>query len=181
MDIGLRMLNYETRSYRPLAMMDDISISKREWRQLKMIDARTDSSEEDEDEDAYPDDPVISLLIQPLPLGVYRMLRNVETTLDQLQSTMGFTDDDLDEVREMVVGQDWRWLVATFIVSIMHSWFSFLAFKNDVGFWKGRTNVEGLSVRSQWSNFICSTIIFLNIWESRGTAVSYTHLRANET
>ena len=28
MDIGLRMLNYETRSYRPLAMMDDISISK---------------------------------------------------------------------------------------------------------------------------------------------------------
>ena len=172
MDIGLRMLNYETRSYRPLAMMDDISISKREWRQLKMIDARTDSSEEDEDEDAYPDDPVISLLIQPLPLGVYRMLRNVETTLDQLQSTMGFTDDDLDEVREMVVGQDWRWLVATFIVSIMHSWFSFLAFKNDVGFWKGRTNVEGLSVRSQWSNFICSTIIFLNIWESRGTASS---------
>ena len=49
---------------------------------------------------------------------------------------------------------------------------SFLAFKNDVGFWKGRTNVEGLSVRSQWSNFICSTIIFLNIWESRGTASS---------
>ena len=85
---------------------------------------------------------------------------------------MCFTDDDLDEVREMVVGQDWRWLVATFVVSIMHSWFSFLAFKNDVGFWKGRTNVEGLSVRSQWSNFICSTIIFLNIWESRGTASS---------
>ena len=32
--------------------------------------------------------------------------------------------------------------------------------------------MEGLSVRSQWSNFICSTIIFLNIWESRGTASS---------
>lgn len=171
LDIGLRMLNYRTRAYRPLAMMDDISISKREWRQLKMIDeAGTDSSEEDEE--AYPDDPVISLNIQPLPLGVYRILRNVETTLGQLQSTMGFTDDDLDEVREMVVGQDWRWLVATFVVSIMHSWFSFLAFKNDVGFWKGRTNLEGLSVRSQWSNFVCSTIIFLNIWESRGTASS---------
>jgi hypothetical protein len=171
LDIGLRMLNYQTRAYRPLAMMDDISISKREWRQLKMIDeAGTDSSEEDEE--AYPDDPVISLNIQPLPLGVYRILRNVETTLGQLQSTMGFTDDDLDEVREMIVGQDWRWLVATFVVSIMHSWFSFLAFKNDVGFWKGRTNLEGLSVRSQWSNFVCSTIIFLNIWESRGTASS---------
>jgi hypothetical protein len=171
LDIGLRMLNYQTRAYRPLAMMDDISISKREWRQLKMIEeAGTDSSEEDEE--AYPDDPVISLNIQPLPLGVYRILRNVETTLGQLQSTMGFTDDDLDEVREMVVGQDWRWLVATFVVSIMHSWFSFLAFKNDVGFWKGRTNLEGLSVRSQWSNFVCSTIIFLNIWESRGTASS---------
>ena len=170
MDIGLRMLNYKTRAYRPLAMMDDISISKKEWRQLKMIDLEGDSLEEDDE--TYPDDPIIALNIQPLPLGVFRILRNVEATLDQLQTTMGFTDDDLDEVREMVVGQDWRWLVATFVVSIMHSWFSFLAFKNDVGFWKGRTNVEGLSVRSQWSNFICSTIIFLNIWDSRGTASS---------
>ena len=45
-------------------MMDDISISKKEWRQLKMIDLEGDSLEEDDE--TYPDDPIIALNIQPL-------------------------------------------------------------------------------------------------------------------
>jgi hypothetical protein len=173
MDIGIQLLSLNKRTYRPLATIDDVSISKREWRQLKLNSKNKNNTEaEEEKEEAVIANPIIKLHLQPLPVGIYRMIRNMAMTLDQLSTTMGFTEEDLDEVREMVVGQDWRWLVATFVVGLMHSWFSFLAFKNDVGFWKGRTNVEGLSVRSQWSNFVCSTIIFLNIWESRGTASS---------
>ena len=67
MDIGLRMLNYKTRVYRPLAMMDDISISKKEWRQLKMIDLEGDSLEEDDE--TYPDDPIIAEYTTALPVS----------------------------------------------------------------------------------------------------------------
>ena len=38
-----------------------------------------------------------------------------------------------------------------------------LAFKNDIGFWKKKSNLEGLSVRSQWSSFVCQLIIFANL------------------
>jgi hypothetical protein len=38
---------------------------------------------------------------------------------------------------------------------------SFLAFKNDVGFWKGRESVAGLSSRSVVFHAFASTVIFL--------------------
>ena len=45
----------------------------------------------------------------------------------------------------------------------LDSRFAFLAFKNDIGFWKKKSNLEGLSVRTQWSSFVCQLIIFLNL------------------
>ena len=37
-------------------------------------------------------------------------------------------------------------LALTMAVSMLHSVFDFLAFKNDIGFWKDKKNVQGLSV-----------------------------------
>ena len=37
-------------------------------------------------------------------------------------------------------------LGATIVVTLLHSVFEFLAFKNDIQFWKTRENLEGLSV-----------------------------------
>ena len=46
-------------------------------------------------------------------------------------------------------------LAITFFVSILHSVFDMLAFKNDIGFWRGKKNVEGLSVRTVAINCVC--------------------------
>ena len=46
-------------------------------------------------------------------------------------------------------------LALTFAVSLLHSVFDVLAFKNDIGFWKGKKNVEGLSVRTILINCFC--------------------------
>ena len=75
------------------------------------------------------------------------------------------SESDLDELKEMFTGQDWRYLALTFGVSILHSWFAFLAFKNDIGFWKQKSNLEGLSVRTQWTSFVCQLIIFANLMD----------------
>ncbi len=47
----------------------------------------------------------------------------------------------------------------TYAVSMLHALFAFLAFKNDIGFWKKRESVRGMSARSVIGNAICSVII----------------------
>jgi hypothetical protein len=39
-------------------------------------------------------------------------------------------------------------LALTYLVSFLHIIFSFLAFKNDVGFWRGKQNYAGISSRT---------------------------------
>lgn len=43
----------------------------------------------------------------------------------------------------------------TFCVSLLHTVFDMLAFKNDIGFWKNNKSMEGLSARSVLINAFC--------------------------
>lgn len=52
-------------------------------------------------------------------------------------------------------------LVLTMIVSLAHSVLEFLAFKNDIHFWKDRDSVRGISVRSLFIQAGMSIIVFL--------------------
>eukprot|EP01126_Amoeba_proteus_P064821 TRINITY_DN9121_c0_g1_i8.p1 TRINITY_DN9121_c0_g1~~TRINITY_DN9121_c0_g1_i8.p1 ORF type:complete len:261 (+),score=65.29 TRINITY_DN9121_c0_g1_i8:235-1017(+) len=57
-----------------------------------------------------------------------------------------------------------------YVISMFHILFSFLAFKNEIGFWHGRENVAGLSRRSLIGNAIFVVIIFLYLWDTPGTS-----------
>ena len=57
-------------------------------------------------------------------------------------------------------------LAVTFIVSLLHSAFDFLAFKNDIHFWKGRKNFEGLSVRSVIANTVIQLVVLLYLCDN---------------
>jgi hypothetical protein len=103
--------------------------------------------------------------VRPLNIGLFRMMSQMVHSMDMMQNNFGMSESDLDELKEMFTGQDWRYLALTFGVSILHSWFAFLAFKNDIGFWKQKSNLEGLSVRTQWTSFVCQLIIFANLMD----------------
>ena len=47
------------------------------------------------------------------------------------------------------------YLALTFAVSVLHSVFDMLAFKNDIGFWKDKKSVEGLSIKTILINCGC--------------------------
>ena len=66
-----------------------------------------------------------------------------------LSGLMGEEEDDQDQdsVKEVFLETNIYLLVCTFVISIVHSVFEFLAFKNDIQFWKERKTTEGLSVR----------------------------------
>ena len=139
-------------AYAPLVMPDDVTTPRREYVELSA--------------DATRDDPTIALKIQSMHIGLFRLTHQMQSSLRMMSESFGMTESDLDDVKELFTGHDWRWMAATFVVSLLHSWFAFLAFKHDVWFWKKKSNLEGLSVRTQWSSFACQAIIFANLLDT---------------
>ncbi len=63
-------------------------------------------------------------------------------------------EGESDEFKRVLLEGNPYFLALTFSVSLLHSVFDFFAFKNDIGFWKNKKSVEGLSVRSIGLNAI---------------------------
>ncbi len=58
------------------------------------------------------------------------------------------SENDMDDMKALLTETN-PWLLAlTFAVSMVHTVFDVLAFKNDVQFWRGRTNFEGVGYLS---------------------------------
>lgn len=59
---------------------------------------------------------------------------------------MGVAASETDEMKRMFLETNSILLGITFFVSLLHSVFDFLAFKNDIEFWRKRKDMEGLSL-----------------------------------
>merc|ERR1719309_68372 len=94
-----------------------------------------------------------------------QQLRN---KFNMLAGMMGEEEDDQDQdsVKEAFLETNIYLLVLTFVVSIVHSVFEFLAFKNDIQFWNNRKSLEGLSVRSVFFNVFQSLIVLLYVLDN---------------
>ncbi|KAE8706787.1 Transmembrane CLPTM1 family protein isoform 2 [Hibiscus syriacus] len=57
-------------------------------------------------------------------------------------------------------------LAITMVVSLLHSVFDFLAFKNDIQFWNKNKSMEGLSAKSVVVSFLCQLIVFLYLLDN---------------
>ena len=79
--------------------------------------------------------------------------------------TMGFTDKDTDEVKGIFADTNLVLLLVTFGVSTVHLLFDFLAFKNDVNFWRGKKTVEGLSRKTILWRAFSQSVIFLYLMD----------------
>ncbi|RZF36720.1 hypothetical protein LSTR_LSTR005033 [Laodelphax striatellus] len=75
-------------------------------------------------------------------------------------------DDDQDSIKEALLDTSPYLLGATVIVSILHSVFELLAFKNDIQFWNNRKSLEGLSVRMVFFNVFQSVVILLYVFDN---------------
>nr|CAG4646119.1 EOG090X032C [Macrothrix elegans] len=78
----------------------------------------------------------------------------------------GEMDEDQDSLKEAMLDTNPYLLGMTFVVSVVHSIFEFLAFKNDIQFWRHRESLEGLSVRSVFFNVFQSTIVLLYVLDN---------------
>jgi hypothetical protein len=80
-------------------------------------------------------------------------------------------DGEADEVKRIFLEGNPYLLGLTMFVSLLHTVFDFLAFKNDIGFWKENKSMEGLSARSIVINAFCQLVIFLYLLDSETSMV----------
>jgi hypothetical protein len=59
------------------------------------------------------------------------------------------------------------YLALTFSVSLLHTAFDMLAFKNDIGFWKDNKSMKGLSARTIVIQAACQLVVFLYLLDNR--------------
>ncbi|CAH8542426.1 unnamed protein product [Dicrocoelium dendriticum] len=115
----------------------------------------------------FPEMP-FSVSIKPQTIGKFRLRCMLGSMAEQLRS-YGFRSKDIDEVRQLLVDTNFYFLLTTMFVSVFHLLFDFLAFKNDISFWRKMKNTTGLSTRTVVWRFLSSLIIFLHLREERSS------------
>ncbi|GMR61719.1 hypothetical protein PMAYCL1PPCAC_31914 [Pristionchus mayeri] len=113
----------------------------------------------------------ISFTYQPLSMFKFQMyasqqMKNKWSSMIGGDLMQDDSDDDQDALKQALIETNPILLAVTVIVSLLHTVFEFLAFKNDIQFWKNKKNVEGLSVRSVVWGVFQSLVVFLYICDN---------------
>lgn len=103
----------------------------------------------------------VSFSFSPQSFWKFQMLSQFQESFKMQVEVMGMDPEEPEQIKRMFIDTNPILLAITMFVSILHSIFDFLAFKNDIKFWKERKNTEGLSFRSIIVNVIFQFIIFL--------------------
>lgn len=91
----------------------------------------------------------------------WQLQSGMEDTQRKQEAFAGEEDTSNDMLLNMILETNPILLAVTVIVSILHSIFDILAFKNDITFFKKKKSMEGLSLRSMVVNVFFSFVILL--------------------
>ncbi|KAF9114030.1 hypothetical protein BGX27_000298 [Mortierella sp. AM989] len=118
---------------------------------------------------------LINSTVKELPLRInfypisymkLQLYSSLEIGMKQQTSMMGGSGGELDEVKRMLIETNPYLLVLTVLVSLLHSVFEMLAFKNDIAFWKDKKGTAGLSVRSIFLDIAQQIIVFAYLMDN---------------
>ncbi|XP_014681163.1 PREDICTED: cleft lip and palate transmembrane protein 1-like protein [Priapulus caudatus] len=130
--------------YLPLLYIDDVSTR---IRNLKEVNSSSKTMP-------------LFISYSPISVGKLRLWSQLQESM-RLMHVLGFSEKDTDEVKGLFADTGFYLLMMTFGVSALHLLFDFLAFKNDISFWKSRKSMEGLSTRTVVWRCISQTIVFM--------------------
>uniref|UniRef100_A0A7S0YSI7 Cleft lip and palate associated transmembrane protein n=1 Tax=Polytomella parva TaxID=51329 RepID=A0A7S0YSI7_9CHLO len=96
----------------------------------------------------------------------WQLQKSIESSF-QMQTQMGISQDaDSDEIKRVFIEGNPYFLALTMFVSLLHTVFDMLAFKNDIGFWRENKSMEGLSARTVIINAACQVIVLLYLFDN---------------
>ncbi|XP_059622400.1 lipid scramblase CLPTM1L [Phlebotomus argentipes] len=112
----------------------------------------------------------LEIMYAPLGIGKFRLIAHVNHAMRSLEA-LGFSKKDIDEVKGIFSDTNVYILCGTVFVGSIHLLFDFLAFKNDVNFWRRKRNYAGLSVRTVlWRGF-SQVIILLHLLDEKTSMI----------
>ncbi|KAJ7414300.1 Cleft lip and palate transmembrane protein 1-like protein [Willisornis vidua] len=95
-----------------------------------------------------------------ISLGKLRFWIHMQDAVYSLQQ-FGFSEKDADEVKGIFVDTNLYFLALTFFVAAFHLLFDFLAFKNDISYWKKKRSMIGMSTKAVLWRCFSTVVIFL--------------------
>ena len=110
----------------------------------------------------------LCLTFQPMSLIKLQMYLS-QSMRNQWYQALGDvqnSEEEQDSLKEAILETNPIMLGLTVVVTLVHSVFEFLAFKNDIQFWKSRKTLEGLSVRSVLFGVVQSVIALLYVMDN---------------
>merc|ERR1711894_531177 len=146
----LLRFNADGKNYLPIIFYNELSMRTRELVKINQTDADMEVT--------------FTFNYSPISFGKLRLFSQFQSSLSSLHN-LGFTEKDTDEVKGIFADTNLVLLLVTFGVSAVHLLFDFLAFKNDISFWRGRTNMVGLSTRTLLWRAFSQVVIFFYLMD----------------
>ncbi|KAL5820107.1 hypothetical protein ACOSQ4_023949 [Xanthoceras sorbifolium] len=108
----------------------------------------------------------LNLEVGPISTTKWQLFLQIDQSFQIHRSYGSMLEGEADELKRVFLEGNPYLLVITMVVSLFHSVFDFLAFKNDIQFWNKNKSMEGLSAKSVVVSFICQLIVFLYLLDN---------------
>jgi hypothetical protein len=104
--------------------------------------------------------------LYPLSLWKFQIYKQMAESFRVQETMLGQSRRESEQFKAMLTDSNPVLLVVTMVVSLLHSVFDMLAFKNDISFWRNQKSLEGLSVRTIMANVLQQSIILLYLFDN---------------
>ncbi|KAJ4715102.1 cleft lip and palate transmembrane protein 1-like [Melia azedarach] len=108
----------------------------------------------------------LNLEVGPISMTKWQLFLQIDQSFQIHRSYGSMIEGEADELKRVFLEGNPYLLAITMVVSLLHSVFDFLAFKNDIQFWNKNKSMEGLSAKSVIVSFICQLIVFLYLLDN---------------
>ncbi|KAL0545276.1 hypothetical protein IC582_020426 [Cucumis melo] len=109
---------------------------------------------------------VLNLEVAPISMMKWQLFLQIDQSFQIHRSYGSMIEGEADELKRVFLEGNPYLLAVTMIVSLLHSVFDMLAFKNDIQFWNKNKSMEGLSAKSVIVSFISQLIVFLYLLDN---------------
>ncbi|KAJ8354231.1 hypothetical protein SKAU_G00217980 [Synaphobranchus kaupii] len=108
----------------------------------------------------------LTISYDTISLGKLRFWIHMQDAIYSLRH-FGFSEKDTDEIKGIFVDTNLYFLALTVLVAAFHLLFDFLAFKNDISFWKKKKTMVGMSSKALLWRCFSTIVIFLYLLDEQ--------------
>lgn len=163
----LRSLRLKGSRYLPVLYADKLGVTREKLVQINRTMSCSEHAVEARSLTVRNDGCVLPLRvsIESMSVAMWQFNEHMAQSIEA-QKSFGASTKDMDEIRHTLTETSPILLVVTLVVSLLHAFIDFLAFKSDVTFWRKARSTVGLSVRSVLISLFNQVVIFFYLQDT---------------